>query len=818
MILMILILALSGCGNNNGNTSPTDVPSTVPEVMTPTPIPTSVPTKIPEPTATPTPSPTPIPLIRDSLTETEFKNIYEYTDFTTDMSSTGGFSDAELVGKKLVFVYPEYYSKDYVSPYEDDTYEGNPDGDGYYGDESDGDGYYGDESDGDDYYGDDSYGDDYYGDEYYGDYDYSYTSTYNENVSSDFVMEITDLTTGVKSSETLNLKGFYNSYFQLNAVDDDTFCISNDESCFYFFDTSLNPVGSILVDNIDSSVRISILDRYNHDVYCLTDDSRILKFRLNGSAPETLVSDECLEEVYGLTNFGPNYLKYSIYDYRNDSDSNYLVNKSTGAVTQYETDGINGRLAFSFSPDGSMLTMVDTMKDNVSVYSIPEDIELPDFLSGIVATVPEVEVYGNVAAEAAASPSPDISEDSDDASTSENGDISNDSDDASTNENGDNLSEDDPFAPLYKVELATSYENEADNVTVDYEKKLLLTCSSEYMNMLEINTHRSYDLTTGSLISSAAERIDNSYTGSESMLHTGEGLLFTIYNQPENRLFVWDYTTNDLDDISPVYVRTNYLPVYLDSYRKELEQKYNMYIYLGAEVGGVLGGYSMTPSYDYDGMYNALKTLDKTLGLYPEKFFDQFLYGTVKTLGVYLCSGFTKTNEYNADNAIAVASSYHYEKLLAIDINYVDDNLSQNIVHEISHWIDSYIEDRQLAEDRTDFDDNWFELCPADFKYLYSYTSTRFSWKYIYDEYSNPDGYYADSYSQTYPTEDRARLFEYLIYPGYASYFESPYMRAKLHFYFDYIREYFDTDGWPEQTFWEEKLAIEDDKFDVSEE
>ena len=82
--------------------------------------------------------------------------------------------------------------------------------------------------------------------------------------------------------------------------------------------------------------------------------------------------------------------------------------------------------------------------------------------------------------------------------------------------------------------------------------------------------------------------------------------------------------------------------------------------------------------------------------------------------------------------------------------------------------------------------------------------------EYIYDSSGNNENtYFIDSYSQTYPTEDRARLFEYLMYNDteeYSDYLALPHLQDKLKFFFEAIRKGFDSSTWPEKTVWEEKL------------
>ena len=86
----------------------------------------------------------------------------------------------------------------------------------------------------------------------------------------------------------------------------------------------------------------------------------------------------------------------------------------------------------------------------------------------------------------------------------------------------------------------------------------------------------------------------------------------------------------------------------------------------------------------------------------------------------------------------------------------------------------------------------------AGFDYAYSYTNIPESVKKHYGS-----GYFTESYSCTFPTEDRATMMESAM-AGHEHIFEAmPKLAAKLRYYSKCIRDCFDTTGWPEETTWE---------------
>ena len=60
------------------------------------------------------------------------------------------------------------------------------------------------------------------------------------------------------------------------------------------------------------------------------------------------------------------------------------------------------------------------------------------------------------------------------------------------------------------------------------------------------------------------------------------------------------------------------------------------------------------------------------------------------------------------------------------------------------------------------------------------------------------------AYSRRFATEDRATLVEQAANRNYSAFTEE--LKAKLEFYAAYIRDCFDTTGWPETVRWEDVL------------
>lgn len=349
--------------------------------------------------------------------------------------------------------------------------------------------------------------------------------------------------------------------------------------------------------------------------------------------------------------------------------------------------------------------------------------------------------------------------------------------------------------------------DETYRVETDWESRCIITTSSVYSDNDTMYEYRCYSMETGECISSYVFTSDLSYGWSSIAFDPTEKLLYSgIANSSPFSLYAWDYLEDDVDSTDNTYLRYGVIPEYLDEHRKAIESKYGIYIYLGNEIASTTFDYNLSVCKDYEKMDSVLTTLENVLNLYPENLFRQLKVNGIKSLAVYLCGGFTKIYDYSADNAIALASTIGYERSLSLDV-YADYCMEQNIVHELSHWIDTKINSESGFGKCVDFEVDWLDLNPSSFSYKYSYVSGKNYSKYVFDSSKPESAYFIDLYSQTYPTEDRARLFEYLMYnDSDLEYMSSANIRAKLRYYFEAIREAFDTEGWPEKTLWEEKL------------
>ena len=361
--------------------------------------------------------------------------------------------------------------------------------------------------------------------------------------------------------------------------------------------------------------------------------------------------------------------------------------------------------------------------------------------------------------------------------------------------------------------------SETEIISVDWTRNVLITGYSIYdfnSNMGKLKIYRCYSIETGELIS---DLMINSLEDDSAIFAIDEerGLAFIpggspdIYGFSTRVIYAWDYMEDSIGDDDCTIARTTNLRQSfhpgLEELRRELEDTYGINIYMGKEIEGSDFGYNLSVVEYEEDIYFGLTNIKEALSIYPDGFFKQLSdSGTIKSLGFYLC-GDIKSIGDGVSNAIGLATYMGYERSLALDITYKSEFV-KTIHHEISHWIDRFIQDREALGVISDYEEGFAALNPVQNYYLYSYDNYYDKGTYTFwgGGYDYRNMYSVDSYSRTFPTEDRARLFENVIEPDNYDFYRSRGVIKKLDYYFTCIRATFDTTGWPEKTVWEQRL------------
>lgn len=232
-----------------------------------------------------------------------------------------------------------------------------------------------------------------------------------------------------------------------------------------------------------------------------------------------------------------------------------------------------------------------------------------------------------------------------------------------------------------------------------------------------------------------------------------------------------------------------------------LEEEYGVQILLGDRCQTEFIDFTAERTEDYEAIRTELYELETALSSYPEGFFRQLRYYSVRGVQIQLVGQLTPLDGFGRENGSYAAFTYIGENQFEI-VSNVYATTTESYYHEFSHNIDNHLEYIASTTEETQYsEDEWMTLNPEWFEYSYDYQS----------EFEPiPEGcedYFLDSYSTIKPTEDRAQIMEQamMAYSGWM-FEEYPRLYDKLEYYCRCIRESFDTTGWPETTLWEQHL------------
>ena len=243
-----------------------------------------------------------------------------------------------------------------------------------------------------------------------------------------------------------------------------------------------------------------------------------------------------------------------------------------------------------------------------------------------------------------------------------------------------------------------------------------------------------------------------------------------------------------------------------------LEERYGVDIYIGEECSSIAGGYAVYPLTNLDLAEAALDIFERELGKYPEDFFTQMRVGGIDGYDFYLAS----TLQGIEEDVLGYAGGFQCEldgrQVMILDCSdpvFIAETLHHEICHSIEDYMVSFEEPKSLLDE-----DRWQSLNPDAQLYGDCYSRTYAQYGFPENQYlaydvldqeglEVGDAYFVDSYSMTFPWEDRARLFQNWMtdYPA-VDFSAAPHLKAKLDYFLECMSLAFDSTNW-EHAPWE---------------
>lgn len=232
-------------------------------------------------------------------------------------------------------------------------------------------------------------------------------------------------------------------------------------------------------------------------------------------------------------------------------------------------------------------------------------------------------------------------------------------------------------------------------------------------------------------------------------------------------------------------------------YAQELSQRYGVEILVYQDALEVQPwDYEFTCEYQPQVLMQELEQLDTRLQNYPEGFLQRIgqQYNGLKIALVREISGAPETGSLETAQGVQFWDE-EYTAYLALSTL---EDTEYTLYHELYHLIDTVVLNESNGFDQ------WDLLNPVGFFYDFDYISnqTRNSDEYLREE----KRYFIDTYSMSYPKEDRARIMEYAMTEGNEHYFACETMQNKLLTLCQGIRKAFGLRKSPESFLWEQYL------------
>ena len=312
-----------------------------------------------------------------------------------------------------------------------------------------------------------------------------------------------------------------------------------------------------------------------------------------------------------------------------------------------------------------------------------------------------------------------------------------------------------------------------------------------------------FDLNSGHRTSSLT--LNTAYSPWNIVCAEDGHIQFLLFDETRScqTLFSWDIAATYVED-SASYTDTYYTSASPDTeglarcqaYAAEIGAKYGIEVTIYQDAALVQPwDFDLEPEYLVPVIEKELSALDIRLGNYPDGFF-RVLSAYFDGIRICIVRSITGTAESGrTDSVSGIQFMDGYTACIAVS---TEKNTEYALYHELCHLIDTVVITGSGAYDR------WDQLNPKGFEYDYDYSTNQARNS---DEYLQPSNRsFIDTFSMSFPKEDRARIMEYAMTPENEDYFVSLTMQAKLKLLCEGIREAFRLKKSPETFLWEQYL------------
>ncbi len=279
-----------------------------------------------------------------------------------------------------------------------------------------------------------------------------------------------------------------------------------------------------------------------------------------------------------------------------------------------------------------------------------------------------------------------------------------------------------------------------------------------------------YDLTSGRRL--ASQMFQGGFPLSLIYQNSGIYLLLSLEDYGAPVICRWDLSAAPSGD-PHVYTGPCFTPASPDlqglsqcqADADRIGQPYGLHILTGPAVeDGIPKKYTPVSEYRVNILNRELELLDSRLARFPEAVL-RTTAGNFRSLTICLVSQI----QNDPGNR---GSAQYFDGSDAYILLAVGDTSEQGLYHELFHVMETHILSHSSAFDQ------WSSLNPPGFQYDYNYQTNAIRNSGIYLTDKNRS--FIDTFSMSFPKEDRARILEYAMLPDQGHLFQTSAMQGKL--------------------------------------
>ena len=236
--------------------------------------------------------------------------------------------------------------------------------------------------------------------------------------------------------------------------------------------------------------------------------------------------------------------------------------------------------------------------------------------------------------------------------------------------------------------------------------------------------------------------------------------------------------------------------VWCQSYAKSIGERYGLEVLVWEDAMAVQPwDYDFEIEYLVPVLKRELDWLDERLANFPEGVLEASAshFSSLKICLVRKITGSAESGSLDRADGVQFLNGTDAYIVLA-----AGESSEKALYHELYHVMETHILGNSVALDQ------WAKLNPVGFEYDYDYIANA---RRDGSEYLQPDTRsFVDTYSMSFPKEDRARILEYAMTEGNEALFAASPLQYKLKMLCQGIREAYGLKKSPENYLWEQYL------------